>query len=72
MMLHKIARPPDRAGAPARADDRDRGWHQHGPHARHVRGPLPHGDRIAVGAQGGIRLVGSPGRHPVRGAPATE
>ena len=28
------------------------------PHARHVRGPLPHGDRIAVGAQGGVRLVG--------------
>ena len=51
-------RPPDRSGAPARADDRDRGRHQHGPHARHVRGPLPHGDRIAVGAQGGIGLVG--------------
>ena len=28
------------------------------PNARHVRRPLPHGDRIAVGAQGGIRLVG--------------
>ena len=51
-------RPADRSGAPARADDRDRGRHQHGPHARHVRGPLPHGDRIAVGAQGGVRLVG--------------
>ena len=51
-------RPADRSGAPARADDRDRGRHQHGPHARHVRGPLPHGDRIAVGAQRGVRLVG--------------
>ena len=28
------------------------------PHARHVGGPLPYGDRIAVGAQGGVRLVG--------------
>ena len=51
-------RPADRSGATASADDRDRGRHQHGPHARHVRGPLPHGDRIAVGAQRGVRLVG--------------
>jgi len=50
--------PPDRSGAPARADDRHRGRHQHVPHTRHVGGPLPHGDRIAVGAQGGVRLVG--------------
>ena len=50
--------PPDRSGATASADDRDRGRRQHGPHARHVRGPLPHGDRIAVGAQRGVRLVG--------------
>ena len=50
--------PADRSGAAARADDRDRGRGQHGPHARHVGRSLPHGDRIAVGAQGGIGLVG--------------
>ena len=49
---------PTEPGRPARADDRDRGRHQRVPHARHVRGPLPYGDRIAVGAQGGVRLVG--------------
>ena len=49
---------PTEPGRLARADDRDRGRHQHVPHARHVRRPLPHGDRIAVGAQGRVRLIG--------------
>jgi hypothetical protein len=50
--------PADRAGAPARPDDRDRGRGQHRPHARHVGRLLPYGDRIPVGAQRGIRLAG--------------
>ncbi len=50
--------PADRPGAPARADDRDRGRGQHVPQARHAGGPLPLGDRVAVGAEGGVGLAG--------------
>ena len=50
--------PADRRGAPARADDRDRGRGQHVPQAGHVGGSLSFGDRVAVGAEGGVGLVG--------------
>ena len=52
-----MTRPTD-PGRRLDADDRDRGRHQRVPHARHVGRPLPYGDRIAVGAQGRVRLVG--------------
>ena len=42
----------------ARADDRDRGRGQHVPQARHAGGPFPFGDRVAVGAEGGVGLAG--------------
>ena len=50
--------PPDGAGVSARADDRDRGWGQHVPQARHAGGPFPFGDRVTVGAEGGVGLAG--------------
>ena len=57
MMFCRMTRPTD-PGPPARADHRDRGRGQHVPQARQVGRPLPFGDRITVGAQGGVRLAG--------------
>ena len=50
--------PPDRAGPPAGADDRDRGRRQHMPQAGHVGRPLPLGHRLTVGAEGDVLLAG--------------
>ena len=57
MMFCRIARPTD-PGRQARADHRHRGRGQHVPQAGRVGGPFPFGDRITVGAQGGVGLVG--------------
>ncbi len=51
-------RPPDRAGPPAGADDRDRGRRQHVPQAGHIGRALPRGHRVTVAAQGDVGLVG--------------
>ena len=63
-------RPAGRAGAPTRADHRDRRRGQHMAQAGHVSRPLPLGDRVTISAQGGVGLVSGQRElelvHPVR------